>query len=180
MDETLFNSALWRDLYLTVRLSGTWASLSLLKFCVPAQGFNMIITLRSFLECPWISMFPSAPPRETLRFSVNKISCFLRDQPGCRVWKVHTSLFWKKLSAHTKIVALHAAALGLRDIHLTYRGVACQIYPNLSVLPHHFHIPCLHFCFLIYMVRLYTNEWTGKFSVILFVALLLNEYRILV
>ena len=94
MDETLFNSALWRDLYLTVRLSRTWASLSLLKFCVPAQGLNMIITLRSCLERPWISMFPSAPPRETLRFSGNKINCFLRDQPGCRVWKVHTSLFW--------------------------------------------------------------------------------------
>ena len=50
-----------------------------------------------------------------------------------------------------------------------------QIYPNLSVLPHHFHIPCLHFCFLISMVRLYSNEWTGNLSVLLFVALLLSE-----
>ena len=50
-----------------------------------------------------------------------------------------------------------------------------QIYPSLSVLPHHFHIPCLHFCFLISMVRLYSNEWTGNLSVLLFVALLLSE-----
>ena len=51
----------------------------------------------------------------------------------------------------------------------------CQIYHNLSVLPHHFHIPCLHFCFLIRMVRLYTNTRTGNLSVIFFVALLLSE-----
>ena len=86
--------------------------------------------------------------------------------------------FLKMLIAHTKIiVALHAAALGLRDLHLTYRGIAmiiilCQIYPNLLVLRQHFHIPCLHFCFLISMMRLYMNAWTGNLSVFFFVALL--------
>ena len=50
-----------------------------------------------------------------------------------------------------------------------------QIYPNLSALPHHFRIPCLHFCFLISMVRLYPNEWIGNLSVISFVALLSSE-----
>ena len=50
--------------------------------------------------------------------------------------------------------------------------IFCQIYPNLSVLPHHFHIPSLHFFFLISMVKLYTNEWTGNLSLILFTALL--------
>ena len=82
----------------------------------------------------------------------------------------HEPSVLKKLIAHTKIVTLHAAALGLRDLHLTYRGVAmiffCQIYPSLSVLPYHFHIPNLHFFFLISMVKLYTNEWTGNLSVI--------------
>ena len=74
--------------------------------------------------------------------------------------------FLKKVIAHTTIVALHEAALDLRDLHLTLQGcshdIFCQIYSNLSVLPHHFLIPCLHFCFLISMVRLYTNEWTGN------------------
>ena len=50
--------------------------------------------------------------------------------------------------------------------------IFCQIYHNLSVLPHHFHIPCLHFCFLIRMV---TGMVTGNLSVIFFVALLLSE-----
>ena len=36
----------------------------------------------------------------------------------------HEPSVLKKLIAHTKIVALHAAALGLRDWHLTHRGVA--------------------------------------------------------
>ena len=31
----------------------------------------------------------------------------------CRVWQVHTPAFYKKLMAHTNIVALHEAALGL-------------------------------------------------------------------
>ena len=89
--------------------------------------------------------------------------------------------FLKKLIAYTKIVALHVAALGLRDLHLIYRGVDitmifCQVYHNLSVLPHHFHIPrFIHFCFLISMVRLCTNEWTGNLPVILFVAFLMSK-----
>ena len=93
---------------------------------------------------------------------------------------MHTRAFPKKLIAYTKIVALHAAALGLRDLHLTYNGgdmiiIFCQVYQNLSVIPHHFHIPCLHFCFLISMVRLRMNEWTGNLPVILFVALLMSK-----
>ena len=54
--------------------------------------------------------------------------------------------------------------------------IFCQIYPNLSILDSPtFYIPCLHFCFLISMVRLYANEWTGNLSVILVVAFLLSE-----
>ena len=88
--------------------------------------------------------------------------------------------FLKKLIVYTKIVALHTTALGLRDLHLTYRGVDMiiifsHVYHNLSVLPHHFHIPCLHFCFLISTVRLCTNEWTGNLPVISFVAFLMSK-----
>ena len=87
--------------------------------------------------------------------------------PVCRVWQVHTSLFKKKSIAHTKIVALRAAALYLRDLHLTqYRGV----------LTSQFSHPCLNSCFLISMVHevIYESmDW--QLSVILFVALLLGE-----
>ena len=61
------------------------------------------------------------------------------------------------------------------DLQGHSHDIFCQIYHNLSVLPHHFHIPFLHFCFLIRMVRLYTNTRTGNLSVIFFVALLLSE-----
>ena len=42
------------------------------------------------------------------------------------VWQLHARAFSfkKAYCAHTKIVALHAAALGLRDWHVTHRGVA--------------------------------------------------------
>ena len=49
----------------------------------------------------------------------------------------HTSLFLKKLIVHTKIIALHAAALGLRDLHLTYREVA-MIFFAKSILTSQF------------------------------------------
>ena len=53
--------------------------------------------------------------------------------PVCRVWQVHMSLFLKKIIAHTTIVALQAAGLHPRDLHLTqYRGVATIFLPNLS------------------------------------------------
>ena len=61
------------------------------------------------------------------------------------------------------------------DLQGHSHDIFCQIYHKLSVLPHHFHIPYLHFCFLIRMVRLYTNARTGNLSVIFFVALLLSE-----
>ena len=50
--------------------------------------------------------------------------------------------FLKKLFAHTKIVALYAAALGLqRVLHLTFRGVA-MIFFAKSILTSQFsHFP---------------------------------------
>ena len=42
--------------------------------------------------------------------------------------------FLKKLIAHTEIiVALHAAALGLRDLHLTYRGIAMIFFAKYTL-----------------------------------------------
>ena len=87
--------------------------------------------------------------------------------------------FLKMVFAHTKIVALHAAALGLQRVfYLTFRGIT-MIFFAKSILTSQFaHFPhpsCLHVCFLISTVRLCTNEWTGNLSVILFVAFLLSE-----
>ena len=45
--------------------------------------------------------------------------------------------FLKKVIAHTTIVALHEAALDLRDLHLTYRGVA-MIFFVKSILTSQF------------------------------------------
>ena len=61
------------------------------------------------------------------------------------------------------------------DLQGHSHDIFCQIYHNLSVLPHNFHIPSLHFCFLIRMVRLCMNERTDNLSLIFFVALLLSE-----
>ena len=86
--------------------------------------------------------------------------------------------FLKKLFANSKIVALHAAALDLqRALHLTFGGVAMIFFAKsiLTLGSPSFHIPCLRFCFLISMVSLYTNKWTGNLSVILYVAFLLSE-----
>ena len=85
-----------------------------------------------------------------------------------------------KLIAYTKIIlSIEHGSIGPKrfapDLQGCSHDIVCQMYHNLSVLPHHFHIPCLHFCFLIRMVRLYTNTRTGNLSVIFFVALLLSE-----
>ena len=89
----------------------------------------------------------------------------------------HTDLFKKAYCAHQNR-SIERGSVG-PEICTWLTGalhdIFGQIYPNLSVLPHHFHIPCLHFCFLMSMVRLYSNEWTGNLSVLLFVALLLSE-----
>ena len=140
--------------------------------------FGQIIIKRTWLRKKIVlTQFGYYPAFNHILISISSASFW---HPVCRASQVHTRAFPKKLIAYTKIVALHAAALGLRDLHLTYRGVDmiiifCQVYHNLSVIPHHFHIPCLHFCFLISMVRLRTNEWTGNLPVILFVALLMSK-----
>ena len=50
--------------------------------------------------------------------------------------------FFEKLFAHTKIVALHAAALGLqRVLHLTFRGVALIFFAKSILTSRFSHFP---------------------------------------
>ena len=50
--------------------------------------------------------------------------------------------FLKKLFANTKIVALHAAALGLqRALHLTFGGVAMIFFAKSILTPRLSHFP---------------------------------------
>ena len=51
----------------------------------------------------------------------------------------HTSLF-KKLIAYTKTIALNAAALGLRDLHLTYKGIAMIFFAKSIITSQFSHI----------------------------------------
>ena len=94
----------------------------------------------------------------------------------CKAWQANTQAFFKKAyCAHWNHSIVRSSVGPKRfapDLQGYSHDIFCQIYPNLSVLQHHFQIPCLHFCFLISMVRIYMNEGTGNLTVILFVALL--------
>ena len=127
----------------------------------------------------------------------NKINEVRRDHFRVCMASAHTSLFWKKLLAHPKIVALHAAAGGSRrqqaaaggsvgpinrfaaDLQGFSHDVFCQIKSNLtSQISDIISTSLLNFCFLISIVRLYMNEWTGNLSVILFAALLWMNWTV--
>ena len=96
------------------------------------------------------------------------------------VWQLHARAFnFKKAYCAHQNRSITRGSVGPKrfapDLQGRSHNIFCQIYPNLSVLPHRFHISSLHFFFLISMVRLYTNEWTGNLSVILFTALVYGE-----
>ena len=96
------------------------------------------------------------------------------------VWQLHARAFsFKKAYCAHQNRSIERGRVGPKRFAADLQGrshdIFCQIYPNLSVLQHRFHIPNLHFFFLISMVRLYTNEWTGNLSVILFIALFYGE-----
>ena len=86
------------------------------------------------------------------------------------------AFFKKAYCAHQNNCSIACGSTGPKrfapDLQGHSHDIFCQIYSNILVLPQHFHIPCLHFCFLISMMRLYMNAWTGNLSVIFFVALL--------
>ena len=103
-------------------------------------------------------------------------------------WQVHTRAFFEKASCAPQNRSIargsrpqQAAAVGsvgpinrfAADLQGFSQDVFCQIKSNLtSQISDIISISLLNFCFLISIVRLYTNEWTGYLSVILFAALL--------
>ena len=93
------------------------------------------------------------------------------------VWQLHARAFsFKKAYCAHQNRSIARGSVGPERLAPDSQGrshdIFCQTYPKLSVVPHHFHIPSLYFFFLISMVRLYTNEWPGNLSLILFTALL--------
>ena len=67
---------------------------------------------------------------------------------------VHTRAFLKKAYCarpNRSIARGSVRSKGLRlapDLQERSHDIFCQIYANRSVLPHHFHIPSLHFLFV--------------------------------
>ena len=65
------------------------------------------------------------------------------------------------------------------DLQGFSHDVFCQIKSNLtSQFSDIISTSLVNFCFLISIVRLYTNEWTGNLSVILFAALLWMNWTV--
>lgn len=124
----------------------------------------------------------------------NKINKVRRDHFRVCMASAHTSLFWKKLLAHPQNRSIargsrrqQAAAVGsvgpinrfAADLQGFSHDVFCQIKSNLtSQFSDIISTSLLNFCFLISIVRLYTNEWAGYLCVILFAALLWMNWTV--
>ena len=120
--------------------------------------FPTVCIVIGYLRSHWISMFPLAPPQETLRFLGNKINCFPRDKSECLLIqgeKLLINMLVFKAELEVSIKPLCSFCYGFHSNRKKHFG--CMLEGSFSI----FFLTCRKVVWRIWLARKCINEeWT--------------------